>query len=221
MRQDTLKRLSDTAEWLNRATIYSEPESDHHNALARQMMEWFVAKIPAPRAPFSAIIDVGAGAGVALDALKEYGVTSKRSIAINYLQVDASNCEGKGYWSIKADFHDLESICRNNWVTAADIVIARHSLEHSWAPVMVLKQIHDVLALDGYFYMEVPAPGTSCRHESNTSHYSVLSIGGWRMLLRLVGFEIIETATIDLDTPVGPDQYYAFACKKGTPEQDK
>ena len=69
----------------------------------------------------------------------------------------------------------------------------------------------------GYLYVEVPAPGTSCRHEANRNHYSVLTQDMWQCLFARSGFEEIWSADFDFEVPAGPHTYYSFLLQKQPP----
>ena len=62
--------------------------------------------------------------------------------------------------------------------------------------------------------MEVPAPGTCCKHETNPNHYSVLSKEMWLSLLQRTGYLTIRQMDFKFEVPAGPDVYYAFDGRK-------
>mmetsp|Transcript_33473 Transcript_33473/g.66645 ORF Transcript_33473/g.66645 Transcript_33473/m.66645 type:complete len:120 (-) Transcript_33473:100-459(-) len=71
------------------------------------------------------------------------------------------------------------------------MVFARHSLEHTVAPMFVLDELRELLAPNGTLYLEVPMPATPSRHEDNANHYSVLGPKMWLALLAKVGYEVL------------------------------
>ena len=91
-----------------------------------------------------------------------------------------------------------------------DIIWCRHALEHSIFPYFTLAEFRRVLKSGGYLYVEVPAPDTSCHHEENPNHYSVLGKSLWRSLFLRAGFVVEEEIDIDFMVPAGPDQYWSF-----------
>ena len=95
-----------------------------------------------------------------------------------------------------------------------DLVWCRHALEHSAAPYFTLAGFHRVLARGGTLYVEVPAPDTACKHETNPNHYSVLGRSAWISLMQRAGFDVVDTAVIDFAVPAGPDTYWGFILRK-------
>ena len=71
-----------------------------------------------------------------------------------------------------------------------------------------------ILRPEGYLYIEVPAPDTSCQHQTNQNHYSVLGKSMWIELIRRTGFIFLESLDITFEVPAGPDTYWAFIQKK-------
>jgi SAM-dependent methyltransferase len=69
-----------------------------------------------------------------------------------------------------------------------DGALAMHVLEHSPAPLFVLKLIHRALIAGGWLYVAVPKPFAKfCR---NYGHMSVLPDPMWRTLLKVAGFRL-------------------------------
>ena len=64
-----------------------------------------------------------------------------------------------------------------------DFVWCRHCLEHSIFPYFTLQEISRVIKPEGYLYIEVPVPDTSCQNQTNKNNYSVL---GKSMCLDLI-----------------------------------
>jgi len=60
----------------------------------------------------------------------------------------------------------------------------------------------------------VPAPDTSCQHQTNQNHYSVLGKSMWLDLIRRAGFDTLASLDIGLTTQAGPDTYWAFIQRK-------
>ena len=95
-----------------------------------------------------------------------------------------------------------------------DLVWCRHAIEHSLFPFFTLAELHRVLKPGGVLYLEVPAPDTSCRHQTNPNHYSVLGKSMWVELIRRVGFPETRTLDLNFQTGAGPDTYWAFMQRK-------
>jgi len=100
-----------------------------------------------------------------------------------------------------------------------DFVWCRHCLEHSIFPYFTLLEIARVIKPEGYLYIEyieVPAPDTSCKHQTNKNHYSVLGKSMWLDLIKRSGLEILQILDIQFNVPAGPDIYWAMIQKKSS-----
>jgi len=153
------------------------------------------------------ILDIGCGQGPALDILRAKGYSSVVGITLNV--EDVMICRKKGHDARKMDQSFLEFSD-----ASFDFIWARHVIEHSIFPYFTLSEYARTLAPEGQLYLEVPAPETSCHHEQNPNHYSVLSQGAWTSLLARSGFTIIEGIKHVLTTGMGSDEYWGFFCKK-------
>ncbi len=89
-------------------------------------------------------------------------------------------------------------------------------MEHSIFPYLTLHEIHRVIKPKGYLYVEVPAPDTSCKHQTNKNHYSILGKSMWINLIQRTGFEILHVSDIKFTVPVGPEIYWAMIQKKSS-----
>jgi SAM-dependent methyltransferase len=152
------------------------------------------------------VLDVGCGQGPALDFF--------RSIDADYLGItlseeDITKCRAAGFKVEKMDQSFLTLPDESQ-----DLVWARHVIEHSIFPLFTLEGFRRVLRAGGVLYLEAPAPETSCHHETNCNHYSVLSKGSWRSLLVRSGFKIVADVDYAFDVPAGPDVYWGFFCRK-------
>jgi len=147
--------------------------------------------------PGAKILDVGCGHGHALRAFRQEGC---EAIGIGFGE-EAENARKDGFEIIEEDmsFSNLPD-------AEFDLVWCRHVLEHSLFPYFTLNEMFRILKANGVFYMEVPAPETSCHHEANQNHYSVLSKNGWNSLLYRTGFEKIISYDIDFEATTGPDK---------------
>ncbi|MDB5448722.1 MAG: Methyltransferase type 11 [Phenylobacterium sp.] len=186
-----------------RGDIYPEPPSAVHSSISRQMFELLCQHHP--QAPGAKVLDVGCGQGVALELFRDAGLDP---LGVT-LGPDAEVCRQKGLKVREMDFAFLEFPDES-----FDLVWCRHALEHSVFPFFTLAELYRVLKPGGVLYLEVPAPDTTCRHQTNPNHYSVLGKSMWIELIRRVGFP--ETRTLDLgfQTGMGPDTYWAFLQQK-------
>ena len=199
---DRYRRLDAFLERL-RGDIYPELPSQGHTEITREMFKRLAETRPLPAG--AAVLDVGCGQGVGLEVFKAAGLNP---VGIT-LGADAQVCRAKGFDVVEMDlsFLDFED-------GRFDLVWCRHALEHSVFPFFTLSEMHRVLKPGGVLYVEVPAPDTSCRHQTNPNHYSVLGKTMWIELIRRSGFSDISVVDIGFNTPAGPDTYWAFIQNK-------
>ncbi len=147
------------------------------------------------------VLDVGCGQGVAMDKFRDL---SLEAVGIT-LGADGDLCRAKDL-----DVREMDQ----NFMTFADnefdLLWCRHVLEHSIAPLFTLSEYRRVLKPGGLAYVEVPAPDTSARHETNPNHYSVLPLSAWFNLFSRVGFAVEHSIAIGFTAPCGPDIYWSF-----------
>jgi SAM-dependent methyltransferase len=179
---------------------YPEPPSPQHDQISEQVMDLFWAKCAPP--PNARVLDVGCGQGVALKRFAARGC-EVTGVALNQTDVDV--CQSLGYTVLKMDqsFLDFPD-------GTFDVVWCRHCLEHSIFPYFTLNGFHRVLKPGGSLYVEVPAPDTSCAHQTNRNHYSVLGKSMLGSLIERSGFRIVDVLDITFSVPAGPDTYWSF-----------
>ncbi len=156
--------------------------------------------------PRMAVLDVGCGQGPALEFFHS---RQMEYLGITLSDEDMAACRSKGYRVEKMDQSFLTLVNGSQ-----DLVWARHVIEHSIFPLFTLEGFNQVLRPGGMLYLEVPAPETSCHHERNPNHYSVLSKGCWRALLERCAFRMLGDVDYSLEVPAGPDMYWGFYCRK-------
>lgn len=152
------------------------------------------------------MLDVGCGHGHALRAFQKEGVDVE---GIGFDQ-EAEQARAQGFTIHEQDmsFLTLEP-------ESYDLVWCRHVLEHSVFPFFTLGEMHRLIKPNGGIYVEVPAPETACRHETNPNHYCVMGKTAWASLMQRAGFVKIAFYEIDFTVPAGPDKYLAFHARKG------
>ena len=153
------------------------------------------------------ILDIGCGQGPALNILRDKGYLSAVGITLN--DEDVRVCRENGHDVRKMDQSFLEF--SDGFF---DLVWARHVIEHSIFPYFTLTEFARVLSPGGILYLEVPAPETSCHHETNPNHYSVLGHGAWVSLMGRCGFSLCDDAKYSFTTGMGSDEYWGFFCSK-------
>ncbi|MFK7737386.1 MAG: class I SAM-dependent methyltransferase [Pirellulaceae bacterium] len=153
----------------------------------------------------SSVLDVGCGQGVALRHFVDAKLKAK-GIALGD---DVNACVEHGF-----DVCEMDQSFLDFPDNSFDLVWSRHCLEHSVMPYFTLSEMSRVLKEGGYCYVEVPTPDTSCRHQQNPNHYSVLGKSMWLSLIARSHLRIIEDIDISFRVPAGPDNYWVFLSQK-------
>lgn len=195
---DRYRRLDAFLDKLRR-DIYPEPPSEIHTQLSRQMFAKLCEHYP--QKPGARVLDVGCGQGVALEMFRDAGLDP---LGIT-LGEDAQVCRSKGLDVLEMDFAFLDFQDET-----FDLVWCRHAIEHSVFPFFTLSELHRVLKPGGVLYLEVPAPDTSCAHQTNPNHYSVLGKSMWVELIGRSGFPQTRIMDLKFEVMAGPDVYWAF-----------
>lgn len=184
---------------------YPEKPSPGHSQITASVLDAILPKYKISRD--AKILDIGCGQGPALDIFREKGYSSCVGITLN--DEDVRICRENGHNVLKMDqsFLDFQD-------NSYDFIWARHVIEHSIFPYFTLSEFARLLTKGGLLYLEVPAPETSCHHESNPNHYSVLNRGAWTSLLERCGLSIQENVDFRFTTGMGPDEYWGFVCSK-------
>lgn len=199
---DRYRRLDAFLQTL-RGDIYPEPPSPLHTSLTRQMFDELIRRYP--QAAGAKVLDVGCGQGTALEMFREAGLDP---LGVT-LGPDVEVCRAKGLNVLEMDFAFLDFPD-----ASFDLVWCRHAIEHSVFPFFTLSELHRVLKPGGVLYLEVPAPDTACRHQTNPNHYSVLGQSMWLELIRRCGFQSIFVLDLNFTVAAGPDTYWAFMQRK-------
>lgn len=184
-----------------RQDVYPEPISDIHNYITNDTISHLSFKYNIKGGV--KVLDVGCGYGYAMDRFKDKNMDVV-GITLDHPPATSSPLciMDQSFLGFKPDIFDL--------------VWCRHCLEHSIMPYFTLHEFYRVLKKDGFLYIEVPAPDTSCMHQTNPNHYSVLGKSMWYQLIYRCGFTPIECTTLSLQTGAGPDEYYTFFVQKNT-----
>ncbi|MBF0416366.1 MAG: class I SAM-dependent methyltransferase [Magnetococcales bacterium] len=186
-----------------RSDIYPEPPSEPHLSITVQLINQLVSSgivVPGHR-----VLDVGCGSGLALEAFARAGIDA---IGVT-LGPEIQECREKGL-----DVREMDGSFLQFDDNTFHLIWCRHTLEHSFSPLFTLHGFYKKLQQGGRLYVEVPAPETSCRHETNPNHYYVMGKPMWRSLFHKVGFHLEWGGDFPFDTPEGPDLYYGFLLRK-------
>jgi SAM-dependent methyltransferase len=175
-----------------------------HLSITNKMIDYFFNKYSLSQG--SRIIDIGCGQGAALEVFSSKGF---HPIGITLNDEDVLICKQKGF-----EIYEMDQSFLDFPKEGFDFIWCRHCLEHSIFPYFTLCEFFRLLKSRGYLYVEVPAPDTSCHHEKNQNHYSVLGKSMWIELIKRSGFTILDVIDLSFEVPAGPDIYWAFIQQK-------
>lgn len=203
----TFNQLARLVTFINKieGETYPETPSFIHSEITGKVLDILLPQYNVKQ--HARILDIGCGQGPALNILRDKGYLSTVGITLN--DEDVRVCRENGHDVRKMDQSFLEFPDGSY-----DFVWARHVIEHSIFPYFTLTEFARVLVPGGTLYLEVPAPETSCYHETNLNHYSVLGRGAWVSLLGRCGFTVRDEVKFAFTTGMGPDEYWGFICSK-------
>jgi len=204
IKSDQLARLVSFINKIEGET-YPEAPMPQHTIITAQVLECILTQFGVKLE--ARILDIGCGQGPALDFLRDRGYLTAIGLTLN--DEDVRICREKGHDVRKMDqsFLDFPD-------GYFDFVWARHVIEHSIFPYFTLTEFTRVLAPGGTLYLEVPAPETTCHHETNPNHYSVFGHGSWTALIERCGLTIRHEGRYTFPIPMGSDEYWSFVCSK-------
>lgn len=163
--------------------IYPQPpDAGHQTAIVSVVTHW-VSKL----SNLGSVLDVGCGQGQAFSVLQKYA----SRVAGVTLGEDADICAEKGLEVYRADmsflpFDDGEF----------DLIFARHSLEHSPAPLLTLMEWHRVSKQ----WLLVITPDLDHFGPSGKNHYYVLRTDQWTNLFERAGWHPIwQESVVDFE----------------------
>jgi 2-polyprenyl-3-methyl-5-hydroxy-6-metoxy-1,4-benzoquinol methylase len=183
--------------------VYPEHTSGLHDYITASVWERVKQSHPMPAG--AKVLDIGCGQGV---ALKHFAADKLDAIGIA-IGEDVEICRQKGFNAVEMDLSFLEFADQS-----FDLVWCRHVLEHSVFPYFSLTETFRVLKPGGVLYMEVPAPDTASRHQTNPNHYSVLGKSMWLQLIKRAGYSTVSVSDVNFNVPAGPDTYWSFIVQK-------
>lgn len=175
--------------------IYPQPTDPGHTALAQTVIDRWMSSLEGCHS----VLDVGAGQGFCQPMFERWGV-EYQGIAIGE---DVIKAERLGYNIEKMDFHFLK------YEDASfDMVFSRHSLEHSWSPLLALMDWNRVAK--NWLGLVLPAPEHYTHAGRN--HYYVFNHAQIENLLEQTGWKIIWDQSERTESGV-PIEYQLF-CEK-------
>jgi len=173
-------------------SIYNEPPSPHHTRAAREAMAELLEGIEVNSA-----IEFGCGSAPCLDYLKEQG---KETFGITFGKEECNHPV------LREDMH-FTSLPDQSY----DLAIARHVLEHSPIPLILLAEMRRIAR--NYAIVIVPTP--TPRMVNYTNHYSVFPDFVWERLFVLSGWAIekFRAENYFFDTSQVWDSEYRYLLK--------
>ena len=199
---DHYSRLNEFIQERIKNDIYPEPPSQLHTGITEKMVERLNTH---QSLAGKKILDCGCGQGIALELFRAKGA---EAIGTTFGE-DHRICKEKGF-----EVYEMDQSFLDFAPNTFDAVWCRHALEHSLFPLFTIRGFYEVLKPGGILYLEMPAPDTACRHETNQNHYSCFTKNAWTSLIERSGFSIFDYTDIQFTVPAGPDHYYSFFCKK-------
>ncbi|MBA2706960.1 MAG: methyltransferase domain-containing protein [Gemmatimonadaceae bacterium] len=200
---EQVERLEQFLERIKSQT-YPEPPSPVHGPIIEKMVPDTLKLLNLPAG--ARVLDVGCGQGVAMGMFRDAGL-EVIGVTLNEEDRDVCARNGLDVRLMDQSFLDFEP-------ESFDMLWVRHCLEHSIFPYFTLEGFARVLKKGGWLYVEVPAPDTSCKHQTNPNHYSVLGKSMWESLFGRAGFVSHAVASHTPQTGMGPDAYWTFLMRK-------
>jgi ubiquinone/menaquinone biosynthesis C-methylase UbiE len=156
--------------------VHDEAPTGHHAAAARGAIDQMVKGLEVKSA-----LELGCGTGPCLDRLKELGIAARG------VSLGAEPC---AHPVVQADIHFTALPERG-----VDLVVARHILEHSPMPLLLLMEMRRLTRR----YALVVVPCDEKIFVDAKNHYSVLSKPLWRKLFTRARFRVLKEADGSLE----------------------
>ena len=164
-----------------------------------------------------AVIDLGACTGAFLARLRDTGFTDLHAVEYEENRIELSGVKTYGI--------DLNTDFANAFDRKFEVVICTEVIEHLDSPRHCLRQIHEILAADGYLLLSLPNIahwkgrvkfllsgelwGFGPEHYRNMRHISPVTHRQMLLMLEEIGYKVVTTATGGDFS--GPVQRIAFA----------
>ena len=142
--------MFDYDEYVYLQTVRFESHEDDHSVWASgqiRFLDLITNLLPAG----GRVLDIGCGDGISLQKLNQLGF-STTGIDFNNNKLDVARSKGCDVHN--CDMHEM-SIFEDE---VFDVVLSSHSLEHSFDPGMVMKEVSRVLKQGGLLFVVVPFP---------------------------------------------------------------
>ena len=190
--------------------IYEEPYSQMHDGVLKKHADVFIKEADIKKE--DKIVDVGCGFGLFQQYLHEKGYSNTLGITKAEKDIDNLIKTDTPYRSSDITFTGLDK-------DFADHIWCRHCIEHSPFPYLTLLEFNRIVKMNGFLYLEMPAPDQPAIQEHKPNHYSVLPKEMWASLLVRSGFKIVKFGGIDMklkrsDQDEYPEHWFVYIAQK-------
>lgn len=196
-----MRNYSNVDRYLNELIqdIYPQPEDAGHTLLATKIIDRWMSGLP----DCHNVLDVGAGTGFCQSMFERWKI-EYTGVALGEDVIEAERL-GRNVKRMDFSFLDFDD-------TSFDLVFSRHSLEHSFSPIISLMEWHRVSK--SWLGLVVPAP----EHfgYGGRNHNYVFNKAQWMNILDKTGWKPIWDTTHYLDplaSELVPMEYCLF-CEK-------
>lgn len=153
--------------------VNRELASPHHTNAAQEAVRDFCVGLD-----FESVVELGCATGPVLEAMKKMG---KKTLGVTLKDEPNNNRV------TRQDMH-FTNIPDHDF----DMVVARHVLEHSPMPLLLLMEMHRITKR--YALVILPTP-TMRMITTWKDHYFVLPKAQWEKLFAIAGFEVVKFKT--------------------------
>lgn len=176
--------------------VYDQPEDVGHTNMAQGVIDRWMSQLTHCRS----VLDVGAGRGFCQPMFERWQ-TAYEGVALGNDVIEAEKL-GRNVRRMDYTFLDYED-------ESFDMVFSRHSLEHSFSPLMSLMEWHRVSRQ----WLGIVVPSVEYWGVTGRNHYYVLSMPQWENLLLKAGWKPIWKHYTDHDNHETILEYCIF-CEK-------
>lgn len=155
-------------------SVYDQPEDTGHTSLAQQVIDRWMSGLPSCKS----VLDVGAGQGFCQSMFEKWG-TFYEGVALGNDVLESQKL-GRNIKRMDYTFLEYDD-------NSFDLIFSRHSLEHSFSPLLSLMEWYRVSKQ--WLGLIVPTP----EHfgYSGRNHYYVMNMDQWMNLLEQSGWRPI------------------------------
>ncbi len=182
--------------------IYPQPFDVGHAALANTTIDRWMSGLP----DCHSVLDVGAGQGFCQVMFEKWGVKYE-GVALGE-DVIAAQKAGSNIKRMDYNFLEYEA-------NSFDMIFSRHSLEHSWSPILSLMEWHRVAT--NWLGLVVPAPDHYTYAGRN--HYFVFNRPQLDNLLQQTGWNVVWEHTERNDRGIA-EEFQLFCEKNKRPQYE-